>query len=68
VETRSSVGAGDSFVAGMTLGLARGLQPHEAFRWGIACGTAALITEGTDLCRRMDVERLLSQVQATRLQ
>lgn len=67
VETHSSVGAGDSFVAGMTLGLARGLQPQEAFRWGIACGTAALLTEGTDLCRRMDVERLLAQVQATRL-
>jgi 6-phosphofructokinase 2 len=67
VETHSSVGAGDSFVGGMTLGLARGQLPQEAFRWGIACGTAALITEGTDLCRRMDVERLLTQVQATRL-
>ncbi len=65
VQTHSSVGAGDSFVGGMTLGLARGLPPHEAFRWGIACGTAALLSEGTDLCRRADVERLLTQVQAT---
>jgi 6-phosphofructokinase 2 len=67
VQTHSSVGAGDSFVGGMTLGLARGLPPQEAFRWGIACGTAALLSEGTDLCRREDVERLLTQVQATRV-
>jgi 6-phosphofructokinase 2 len=67
VETQSSVGAGDSFVGGMTLGLARGLAPEEAFRWGISCGTAALLTPGTELCRREDTERLLAQVQPTRL-
>jgi 6-phosphofructokinase 2 len=67
VETRSSVGAGDSFVGGMTLGLARGLPPEEAFRWGIASGTAALLSQGTELCRRMDAELLLAQVQPTRV-
>ncbi len=67
VETHSSVGAGDSFVGGMTLGLARGLPAAEAFRWGIASGTAALLSAGTDLCRREDTERLLTQVQPTRL-
>ena len=67
VETHSSVGAGDSFVGGMTLGLARGLPPEEAFRWGIASGTAALLSLGTGLCRRENVERLFHQVQPTRL-
>jgi 6-phosphofructokinase 2 len=67
VPTQSSVGAGDSFVGGMTLGLARGLAPEEAFRWGIACGTAALLSQGTELCRREDTERLLPQVQPVRL-
>ncbi|MDY7225652.1 1-phosphofructokinase family hexose kinase [Hyalangium rubrum] len=67
VKTASSVGAGDSFVGGMTFGLARGLPPHEAFRWGIASGTAALMSQGTDLCSRQDVEHLLTQVQPTRL-
>jgi 6-phosphofructokinase 2 len=67
VETSSSVGAGDSFVAGMSWGLARGLPPEEAFRWGIASGTAALLTAGTDLCRREDAERLFPQVQPVRL-
>ncbi|MFP2926832.1 1-phosphofructokinase family hexose kinase [Pyxidicoccus sp. 3LG] len=58
VETHSSVGAGDSFVAGLTLSLARGQSPEEALRWGIASGTAALLSQGTDLCHRADVERL----------
>jgi len=62
VQTSSSVGAGDSFVAGMSYALSRGLAPAEAFRWGVASGTAALITPGTELCRRGDVERLLAQV------
>jgi len=67
VETHSSVGAGDSFVGGMTLGLSRGLPTEEAFRWGIASGTAALLSAGTDLCRRADAERLFHQVQPLRL-
>lgn len=67
VKTASSVGAGDSFVGGMTFGLARGLPPHEAFRWGIASGTAALLSQGTDLCSREDTEHLLAKVQPTRL-
>jgi len=58
VEVRSAVGAGDSFVAAMTVALARGTTPEEAFRWGIAAGTAAVLTPGTGLCKRSDVERL----------
>lgn len=62
VEVRSAVGAGDSFVAGMTVGLARGLPPEEAFVWGMAAGTAAVLTPGTELCKRADVERLLGEI------
>ncbi|MCP3097540.1 1-phosphofructokinase family hexose kinase [Myxococcus sp. K15C18031901] len=64
VEPRSSVGAGDSFVAGLTLALARGRPHDEALRWGIAAGTAALLSQGTDLCKRADAERLFTQVTA----
>jgi 6-phosphofructokinase 2 len=64
VIARSAVGAGDSFVAGMTLALAQGQAPAEAFRVGIAAGTAAVLTPGTELCRREDVERLLPMVGA----
>jgi 6-phosphofructokinase 2 len=67
VETHSSVGAGDSFVGGMTLGLASGLPPEEAFRWGVASGTAALLSLGTGLCQRADSERMRPLVQPLRL-
>ncbi|MFC4174967.1 1-phosphofructokinase family hexose kinase [Microvirga sp. GCM10011540] len=62
VEVRSAVGAGDSFVAAMTLALARRSDAQEAFRWGVAAGTAAVLTPGTELCRRADVERLYSEI------
>lgn len=65
IEAKSAVGAGDSFLAAMTYGLASGRDPAEAFRLGIAAGAAAVLTPGTDLCHRADVERLLSLVAST---
>lgn len=62
VEVRSAVGAGDSFLAGMTLGLARGRPHEEAFALGLAAGTATVLTAGTELCRRKDVERLYAEI------
>ncbi len=62
VEVKSAVGAGDSFVAGMTLGLAQGLSPRDAFALGVATGTATVMTAGTELCRREDVERLYERI------
>lgn len=62
VEVRSAVGAGDSFVAGMTYGLATGLSPQAAFVLGMAAGTAAVLTPGTELCKRADVERLRAEI------
>jgi 6-phosphofructokinase 2 len=58
VEARSTVGAGDSMLAGIVLGLSRGLPLREAVRFGMAAGAAALLGSGTELCRRSDVERL----------
>ncbi|MBW3564804.1 MAG: 1-phosphofructokinase family hexose kinase [Acidobacteria bacterium] len=54
----STVGAGDSTVAGLVLGLAREMTIDDAARFGVAAGAAAVMTPGTELCRREDVERL----------
>jgi 6-phosphofructokinase 2 len=62
VKVRSAVGAGDSMVAALVVALARGDALDEAVRWGVATGTAAVLTEGTQLCRRADVERLYPKV------
>jgi 6-phosphofructokinase 2 len=58
----SKVGAGDSMVAGIVLSLAQGRPLKEAVRFGIAAGTAAVMTPGTELCRREDAERLYEQM------
>ena len=62
VEARSTVGAGDSTLAGIVLGLSRGLPLRDAVRFGMAAGAAALLGSGTQLCRRSDVERLCKEV------
>jgi 6-phosphofructokinase 2 len=62
VETRSAVGAGDCFLAGMVFALSCERDAIHAFRYGIAAGAAAVLTPGTDLCHRDDVERLFALV------
>lgn len=62
VRVRSAVGAGDSMVAALVVALARGDGLEEAVRWGVATGTATVLTEGTQLCRLADVERLYRKV------
>ena len=65
VPVRSSVGAGDTMVAGIVLALARGGGLAEAIRYGVAAGSATVMRPGTALCRREDVEQLLPQVRRT---
>lgn len=66
VDPVSTVGAGDSFLAGMTHGLAERLEPLDAFRMAVAAGTAATLSPGTDLAYPDEVRRLLSDVEAPR--
>lgn len=58
VKIRSKVGAGDSTVAGIVLGLAQGRSVSESVKLGVAAGSAAVMTEGTQLCRNDDTWRL----------
>ena len=62
IKTATVVGAGDSFVGALTLSLSRADDLEAALRSGVAAGSAALLSPGTDLCRPGDVKRLLPQV------
>ena len=62
VTPKSAVGAGDSFLAAMTLGLAQGRRTEDAFALAMAAGTATVLTAGTELCRRADVERIYDDI------
>jgi 6-phosphofructokinase 2 len=62
VSIKSKVGAGDSMVAGIVLSLARGKSIPDAARFGVAAGAAAVMTPGTELCRREDTEQLYERI------
>jgi 6-phosphofructokinase 2 len=63
VKRKSTVGAGDSMVAGITMYLSAGKDIKEAVRFGVACGTAATMNEGTQLCNPDDAEKLYKFMQ-----
>lgn len=62
VPIQSKVGAGDSMVGGIVWSLANGDALEVAVRYGIAAGSAAVMTPGTELCRREDVLRIFERV------
>ena len=61
VVVKSKVGAGDSFVAGFVLALARGLGSAAALSHGSAAASAAVMTDATQLCKPADAARLQEQ-------
>ncbi|SDD81804.1 6-phosphofructokinase 2 [Cupriavidus sp. YR651] len=58
----SSIGAGDSFLAAMVWALNRGADRQEAFHYGVAAASAALLSAGTGLCQRADVDRRYQEI------
>lgn len=64
VKVGSKVGAGDSMVAGLVLRLAQGAPLEDALRYGVAAGSAAVMSPGTQLCQKRDVDRLYQEMAA----
>lgn len=62
VDIQSKVGAGDSMVAAIVLALVRGQSVADAVRYGVAAGTAAVKTPGSELCRKDDTDALYKQM------
>ena len=59
---KSTVGAGDSMVAGIVLSLANSKNLIEAVRYGVACGSAATINYGTQLCSKVDADNIYDKI------
>lgn len=58
VHQKSTIGAGDSMVAGMVFSLTHGKSLEEAVKYGVACGSAATLYPGTQLCKKKDADEL----------
>lgn len=59
----SSIGAGDSMVAGVVYSLFTGQPIEEAILYGLACGSATIKSPGTELLQKEDVQPLYEQLQ-----
>ena len=62
IEALSTIGAGDSSIAGFTAAAKSGASYSEMLRAAVCYGSAACMTEGTRPPRANDVERLMSEV------
>lgn len=58
VEFVSSIGAGDSMVAGIVSRLCKGKSLEDAVLYGLSCGSATIKSPGTELLKKEDVEEL----------
>jgi 6-phosphofructokinase 2 len=68
VPQKSAVGAGDSMVAGMVLSLVKGCSLKEVVMYGVAAGTAATMTPGSELCKKEDTEVIYKWLQEHQVQ
>jgi 6-phosphofructokinase 2 len=62
VKIKSTVGAGDSMVAGIVYALSTGHDLETALQYGVASGTAATLHPGTELCSKNETEKLFKKV------
>ena len=62
VERRSAVGAGDSLVGALTLGLSQGWELPKVGAYAISAAASALTTPATELCRRDQVEAFTAEL------
>lgn len=63
VDVKSTVAAGDSMVAGLAVGLERGMRLQDAFRLGVAAATARCATEPDAMIDVQNVEMIASKVE-----
>lgn len=62
VEVKSTVGAGDSMIAGMLYGTQKGMPAKEALAFATACGTLAVTKEGTMTLSLTEIQEILKKV------
>lgn len=67
IDVHSTVGAGDSMVAGMVCGLIGDNELEDIFRMGVACAIARCVTEGYKVIDKTIYKALLDMVKIERL-
>ncbi|NLC59336.1 MAG: 1-phosphofructokinase [Armatimonadetes bacterium] len=65
--SKSTVGSGDSLLAGFACALEKGAGLGDALRLGVAAGAATAASPGADLATRQEIEAMLPQVRLRKL-
>ena len=63
IEKISTVGAGDSMVAGIVFSLSRNKTLQESVQYGVASGAAATMNAGRALCKKEDADALYLSIE-----
>lgn len=67
ITVQGTVGAGDSMLAGVVVGLMQKKPLSEIFRMGVAAATSCVVQEGTGLMEPDEMQVFLSQVELQKL-
>tara|TARA_R110000751_G_scaffold301415_5_gene413830 strand:- start:30387 stop:31310 length:924 start_codon:yes stop_codon:yes gene_type:complete len=62
VAVQSTIGAGDSMVAGLIYAIKNNFSDRDILKWGIACGVATTMSEGTMLAGKTNVTKILNMI------
>ncbi len=62
IKVGSSIGAGDSLVAGLAFSLSENKGFEESLILGVACGTASTLNQGRELCKKEDIDTIKKDV------
>jgi 6-phosphofructokinase 2 len=62
VKVKSTIGAGDSMVAGLIYGIMKNLNLDDILKWGVACGVATTLSEGTQLAEKAEIDNSLKML------
>ena len=67
VKATSTIGSGDSMIAGLLYGLEKGMPIDEALRMGCAAGAATAMSSGTEIGTKSNVDKLISDVKISKI-
>ncbi|MHB1146029.1 MAG: 1-phosphofructokinase family hexose kinase [Lutibacter sp.] len=59
VKVKSTIGAGDSMVAGLLYGIQNNFPSEKILKWGVACGVATTMSDGTGLATKENIDKVL---------
>ena len=63
VIVKSTIGAGDNMVAGLIYAIRKKLPAKVILKWGVACGVATTMSEGTNLASKVNVNKVLAMIE-----